>query len=146
MRNDDAFLLRVLFKRMSIQLTTLQEVIANMPYAMPEVASPEHSICLICRRDEMRSIDYIYWTLTAESNVFDLRPRRQQLKCVFYRIAFHYIATLLCLEPGLIGGRLEQDGTIADLREHIDESKRLRGGAADEIVQFVAGEDLLENS
>lgn len=88
----------------------------------------------------------IYSTLTAQSDIFDLRPRRQQLECVFYRIAFHYIATLLCLEPRLIGGRLEQDGAIADLREHIDEGKRLCSGAADKIVKLVAGEDLLEYS
>ena len=62
---------------------------------------------------------------TTEGNVFNLSPFWQQSECLLDSIALDDVDTLLRLQLRFISSRLEENGAIADLREHVDQSERL---------------------
>ena len=85
--------------------------------------------------------------LTAQRHVLDLRPAWKKLRRLRKDIPLDEFAlyVLLPLLARLVRGGLEQDWTVADLRKHTDECERLSRRVADEVVQLVGREDLVED-
>lgn len=74
----------------------------------------------------------------------DLCPIGKQFDGLFHGGGFGYVAFTFRLSLRLVGYSLEEDGTVTDLGEHVDQSQRLGGRALNDVVQFVRVENLGE--
>ena len=83
---------------------------------------------------------------TAQRDILDLCPVRQQPCRIsedipLNEIPFNILPFLFCL----VRGSLQQNRAIADLGEHPDESERLGCGVANEVVELIRRENLVED-